>query len=187
MPEDGGSSDLDAAPGGGAPEPSAAPPQDARPRASYKQLLATVIIAFVVVGALAYGGLLLLGMLLPNEIGSDIWIDIPPAGQIWFGESFDTDTQTMTGISDTFATADTFTVVVHVGRVVESGDLRLHVVLGDDVVEDRPLGGGEGDIIVFTAGPLDEPGTYELEAIDAAGDVLASGEVTLTDPRSSDQ
>jgi hypothetical protein len=49
------------------------------------------------------------------------------------------------------------------------------------------LGGGEGDIIVFTAGPLDEPGTYELEAIDAAGDVLASGEVTLTDPRSSDQ
>lgn len=187
MPEVEGSPELDDASGVGAPNPTAAPPEDARPRTSYKPLIVAVVLA-ALVGALVLGGCqILFGMLL-DEVGPGIVVNanFPPPGDIWFGESFDADSQTMTGISDTFATSDTFVVVISLEQAVETSDLRLQVVLDDEVIDDNPFDAGTGDFIYFTAGPLDDPGTYGLTVVDGSGEVLATGEMTVTDPHSSD-
>jgi hypothetical protein len=109
-------------------------------------------------------------------------IDLPPAGTIWFGRSFDTETFAISGRTDTVSATETFALVASLGRVVDGEDLNFRTsVDGQTVSNQAANASGSGDVWGFTYGPVFQPGVWTIELTDFGGNVLASGRVTVTE------
>jgi PBP1b-binding outer membrane lipoprotein LpoB len=105
--------------------------------------------------------------------------NLPPAGTIWFGSSFDATTFAMTGQASTFAQGDKLVMVAHFTRIVPSGQ-------GFNFVVDRtPIKAvtttTDTDVYgLAVTSALLPLGPHAFEVDDAGGNSLASGTVTIT-------
>lgn len=106
---------------------------------------------------------------------------VPPAGEAWFGSSFDTDTFAIRNRKVSVGAHEAFAVVAHLPRTLDGSDLVIRVYLDGSLISTTGANAtGSGDIWGFSPGPLFEPGTWKYEFTDLGGNVLASGTVTAT-------
>ena len=113
---------------------------------------------------------------------AEIGADLPPAGDIWFGSSFDADTFELRGRTTAVGANDAFSLVGRLPSVYDAADLGMRVYLDGQLVASQAFNAsGSGDLWGFSPGPLFEPGTWRYEFTDVGGNVLASGEVEATE------
>lgn len=160
-----------------APAPTPTQPAAAAAPAKRSNLpLAPLLgIALVVIGGLYIASQVFGDGEAPGSASSSA---LPPAGEIWFGESFDTETFELSGRTDTVGTTETFAFVGTLPRSVQGDELSIRAAWnGQQVFNDAANVEGSGDVFGFTYGPLFEPGTWTIEIADVGGNVLASGSV----------
>jgi hypothetical protein len=104
--------------------------------------------------------------------------DIPPAGGIWFGKSFDPTTFVLTGKHSSVGTQEPSAFVAHLTKSIE-GTVTVRASLDGTFVgaTDVPLT-GSGQVMGLTLGALVTPGQWTYDVVDVGGNVLASGTVT---------
>lgn len=125
--------------------------------------------------------LLILAVLLAG-CGNVDTADVPPAGDIWFGSAFDTETFELSGRTDTVGATETFALVATLPEVMDAGDLNIRASYnGQQVANEAAQGSGSGDVWGFTYGPTFSAGTWTIEITDVGGNVLASGEIEVTE------
>lgn len=100
----------------------------------------------------------------------------PAAGEIWFGSEVD-DVFNVHGHTSTVGRAEQFVAAVYTR--VKPGS-RVREYRNGQLVRAFPLRGSPGQSLVLLLGPLLEPGTWRFEVTDSRGNVVASGEVTVT-------
>lgn len=104
--------------------------------------------------------------------------DIPPAGQIWFGQSFDPQTFALTGQRTTVGTQEPVALVAHLTKPIE-GNVTIRASLGGALIGSAPIEvTGSGEVFGYVLGALVTPGEYRYDIVDIGGNVLASGIVT---------
>ncbi len=104
---------------------------------------------------------------------------LPPAGSIWFGGTFDSQAFRLSERLTTVPAADGFALLAHLNRSGSSTELSLRASLNGAVVASQGVQWqGYGDAWWGRHGPLGEPGAWTLELVDLGGSVLASGSVT---------
>jgi hypothetical protein len=160
--------------------PLASPPPVATPvvpepaggkRSSRPLIVAGIAVAVLVVGyiALTSGG--------PRATVAQA--DLPPAGEIWFGQTFDPNTFAINGRGTEFTASQTFAAVVHLTQTVDGSTLNMRISWNGQVVANRSANAtGSGDIWAWTLGPTFAAGTWTYEITDVGGNALASGEIT---------
>lgn len=135
-------------------------------------LVAAGLVVIVVMGVLP---------MLSRSGGQVPSADIPPAGEIWFGSSFDTTTFQLSGRTDSVSSTSAFAMVAHTSRSLDSSEIVVRVYWNGALVSNaRPSATGSGELWGFSPGPLYEAGTWKYEITDIGGNVLASGEITAT-------
>jgi hypothetical protein len=138
-------------------------------------LLVVGIIGLLGVGA--YIGLLNPTTQLP--ISTTVSPDVPPAGQVWFGQSFDPATFAISGRQTTVGANQPFSMVAHLTRTMDAAKLAIRAYFNDALVATAPVNAtGSGDVFGFSPGPLYAAGSWRYDLVDVGGNVLASGSVT---------
>lgn len=106
--------------------------------------------------------------------------DIPPAGQVWFGSTFDPESFAIRNRTTSVGAQESFALVAHLTRSVDGSDLVIRTYWNGshlNPVFSRPTratcGASRRDRCSST-------GTWKYEFTDIGGNVLASGEVTAT-------
>lgn len=106
---------------------------------------------------------------------------IPPAGAIWFGKSFDTDTLAIKGRITKIGATKPFSFVAHLRREMDATDLVMRLYLnGKLLASNRPDMTGTSELWGFAPGPLFSKGKWKYELADIGGNVLAAGTITAT-------
>lgn len=109
--------------------------------------------------------------------------DVPPAGSMWFGSSFDTTTFAMTGRTTTIRFGSQVAYVAHLTRPSTGESFVLSLDIGG-LPATWPGGQLEpGDEImgqVLPAAEIYQPGPLTVRVVDAGGTTLAEGTVTIT-------
>lgn len=109
----------------------------------------------------------------PAPSGPDT-ADLPPAGQIWFGKTFDPQTFAVSDRSTTFPSGQPVAVVAHLSKPVDMATANLRVsVDGTNVVNQGTGQAGQADTYGVTITPP-AAGHYLVELTDVGGNVLAS-------------
>lgn len=104
--------------------------------------------------------------------------NVPPAGQVWFGSSFDAKTYAMTGRTDSVTTTQPVALVAHLTRNAEPG-LTIRASKDGTFVTSAPVAvNGSGDVVGLMLGALVVPGAWTYDLTDVGGNVLATGTVT---------
>jgi hypothetical protein len=104
--------------------------------------------------------------------------DVPPAGSIWFGSTFDTDTLELSGRTSSVSASQSFAMVGHTRRSLEADELVIRIYWNGNLVNSsKPDASGSGDLWGFSPGPLTQTGNWKFEITDVGGNVLASGTV----------
>ncbi len=139
-------------------------------------MVRSVLIGLLLVGVLAVA---VASGVLRTGPGSGVTADnLPLAGAIWFGESFDPQTFAISAKETTVRAADTFAFVAHLRRSTKGDEMSMRLSWNGSVVSSVGLQWqGEGDTWGGTAGPLVEPGLWKLDLIDVGGNVLATGSI----------
>ena len=105
-------------------------------------------------------------------------VNVPPAGDIWFGDTFDTETFELSGRTDTVGTSETFALVGTLPRSIDGSELMVRASWDGNQVWNQPANvSGSGEVWGFTYGPLSQAGRWTFELTDVGGNVLASGSV----------
>lgn len=105
--------------------------------------------------------------------------DIPPVGEVWFGQSFDTDTFAIRGRRHVIGVTDPFSFVAHLRRSVSGSDLAVRVYLDGTLASTTGVESTDsGELWGFSPGPLYAAGEWRYDLTDIGGNVLASGTVT---------
>lgn len=104
--------------------------------------------------------------------------DVPPAGQIWFGQSFDPQTFVLFDKRTTVGTQEPSALVAHLTKGV-SGSVNVRASHDGTFVTATsvPLS-GSGEIVGLTLGAFVTPGQWTYDVVDVGGNVLASGTIT---------
>lgn len=106
----------------------------------------------------------------------------PPAGTIWFGQSFDPNTFEIRGKTDTVKASVPFAAVAGIGRTVAGDQMNMRVYLDGMLVSTQGLSWtGSGSVWGWSLGPLYQSGSWRYELTDVGGNVLAGGQVEATD------
>jgi hypothetical protein len=163
------------------PEPTSAPaaPAELRARPAVgtlgKVVLGLIVLAVLAgVYAVVSNGGIGLG-------GGTSKADVPPVGQIWFGQSFDPSTMAMSGRTTSVGAQTAFSMVAHLPKSMDGSQLDVRAYLNGDLITTQAANAkGSGDLWGWSAGPLFQTGTWRYEITDLGGNVLASGEVTAT-------
>ena len=143
-------------------------PKAAHPIREALVTVGVLIVAIGVVGAvLAWRGIPF------NLFGAH---SIPPAGQIWFGDSYNASTFEMHELWTSVSTGRPISCVAHTTRDVAANGAKLHIDLEGTTLADQALGSlsGPGDLIGFTFTPP-AAGTYAFSIVGTDGSVLATG------------
>jgi hypothetical protein len=108
--------------------------------------------------------------------------DLPPAGAIWFGTSFDAKTLAITGKTTSIKLGTPAMAVVNVGKSVTVADLHLRFVV--DGGKPNPNMDIKSDTVGATFGlkfgTIGTAGKWRFEVLDKGGKLLASGTLTVT-------
>lgn len=168
---------------GGAPHPSQAPPASRR-SSPVPFILGGLILIAVLAGAYTYlrgaGDELITDV--GNELGNGASANLPPAGEVWFGSSFDASTFEIRGRTRSVGTNEAFALVAQLPRSMRADGLAMRLSLDGELVGNEAVNAtGEGELWGFSAGPLFAPGTWTYEFTDIGGNVLASGEIEATE------
>jgi hypothetical protein len=114
-----------------------------------------------------------------NPGGNDA--NVPPAGAVWFGSSFDPDTLAVRGRTTSVGAQEAFAVVGHLTRSMDGSQVNIRMYLDGSLLATNALGGtGSSELWGFSPSPLFQPGEWRYEFTDVGGNVLASGTVTAT-------
>lgn len=158
------------------------PATTTKPEKRNLPLAPLLIIAGVVVGLLViYTLLSSTADGIMDDVASDLGgADLPPAGTIWFGSSFDTNTFEVRGRTRSVRTGEAVSMVASLDEMVDGSDLTLRVYLDDQLVSSSDANAdGSGDLWGWTLPPHFIGGTYRYEVADLGGNVLASGKLTV--------
>lgn len=149
----------------------------ATPTGTGSKIALIAVVAVIVVGvALLWQSGVLSRVSGPGPVNADL----PPAGSIWFGASFDTTTFHVNGQRTTFKVGDPLALVGHLTRTVNPGEAILRIVVDGIQVanETISLSGGASNVIGVTyATPFN--GTYAFTMTDIGGNTLASGTIAV--------
>ena len=105
--------------------------------------------------------------------------NLPPAGQIWFGTSFDSTTFVIAGKTDTFTSGATFAFVAHFSKTY-NGSFNIRIELnGTQVEQDQKSTSGDWDYFgsTFNSAVLPAGGAVTITVFDVGNTTLASGTV----------
>jgi hypothetical protein len=134
-------------------------------------VLVGILVLVAAVGALSRGN-------LSSPSGSTTSANLPPAGSIWFGTSFDPNTFELAGQTTSIGSNAGFSAVAHLTRVVNGSGLNVRVYFNEDLVSTTGVSWtGSGDVWGFSPGPLFAAGTWKYEITDVGGNVLAAGSI----------
>jgi hypothetical protein len=107
--------------------------------------------------------------------------EAPPAGKIWFGESFDRGTLALTARLTSIKVGSPFVMLVNVGKSVTVADLRARTIVNGKFRADQSIKSStKGAIFGLEGQRIGSAGEWRYEMIDKAGNVLASGTITVT-------
>lgn len=125
------------------------------------------------------GGFLITFGVIRNPFSGGISAaDVPPAGDIWFGTSFDPTTFEIAGKTSSVAVNEPFSIVAHTTRRTNMNELLIRNYWDGTLYLTQPItSSGEGDVFGFTPGAIALPGSWKYELVDIGGSVLASGTV----------
>lgn len=108
--------------------------------------------------------------------------DVPPAGDIWFGQSFDPQTFALSGRMESVPATEGFALVGTIPEAMDPDDLAIRASLdGQQYLHEAFDATGSGEVWGFTWEPVGQPGTLRIEYLNIGGNVLASGEISVTD------
>lgn len=108
--------------------------------------------------------------------------EVPPAGEVWFGSTFDPDTFEISGRTDTVTASETFALVATLPETVDASELMLRATHDGIIVSTEEANAeGTGQVWGFTYGPVGSAGQWTIEFLDIGGNVLAAGTVTASD------
>jgi hypothetical protein len=144
----------------------------------------------IVLVALVVAGLALNGPGLASQAASSVppanqpeqaTQNLPPAGAIWFGTSFDTTTLAISGQASVFHKGNAMVLVAHLSRAVSSGQpvsvLMDGAVLSSQVLStSSPYMDRIGFVLYSSTFPV---GVHTFVIEDAGGNRLAQGTVTI--------
>lgn len=166
-----------------APVPQAAPatpaavPASGSPQVSKRLIVGAVIVA--VLGILAWQTGLLARLTAQGGAAGNI----PPAGEIWFGTSFDPTTFAISGKTSSARVGSTPVMVAQLTRAVTSGQVNVRISWNGQVIANQNVSiqGTSGELLGSSIGPFQFAGTYLYELTDLGGNRLASGTLTVTE------
>ena len=154
---------------------------DRRPGVKDERLRGFLILAGIVVLVLAFlsnGGVLNLG---GTGGGGPSAANLPPAGTIWFGSSFDPQTFAIANRLTTLTTNQGFSFVARLPRTMDASQLAIRASLNGQLMTSIAVNAkGSGDTWGFSPGPLFMAGTWKYDLTDIGGNVLATGTITAT-------
>ena len=106
--------------------------------------------------------------------------NLPPAGAIWFGTSFDTTTLAISGQASVFHQGDPMVLVAHLSRAVPSGQ-PMHVLMDGVPLESEVTASAAyldrvGLVLYSSRFPV---GVHTFVIEDAGGNALAQGKATI--------
>ena len=156
-------------------------PNPAAPLAKGSGGALRLILVLLVVGAL--GGLGYTALqnrsIVPSLGGGPTSADLPLAGEVWFGASFDSTTFELRARATTAPPGQTFALVAHLRQTTSMSNASLRISLDGTTYVNQALGlSGEGDIFGVTYTPP-VAGTYRFDVADVGGNVLASGTIMV--------
>lgn len=110
--------------------------------------------------------------------------DVPPAGSIWFGTTYDVKTFHLTNAGTSFASGQQIAVVVHLASVPGTERVALYMTFAgvSTAVGYTDFTGNGYDIMadLVPAIYFTTPGQFPFQAKDSGGNVLATGTLTIT-------
>ena len=120
------------------------------------------------------------GFFITRQSGVQPGPNVPPAGTIWFGTSFDTTTFEVSGQASSFAQGDRVVMVAHLSRTIPGGQ-SVNVLLDGVILRSESPTASDYNLygIALNAAVL-PTGTHTFEVEDVGGNTLASGAVTIT-------
>lgn len=102
--------------------------------------------------------------------------NVPPAGTIWFGTSFDPSSMELAGRKTAVGSTEAFSMVAHLTKTMNATDLVIRSYFDGQLVGQSPVSAqGSGEVWGFSPGPLSAVGTWRYDITDVGGNVLASG------------
>lgn len=107
--------------------------------------------------------------------------DVPPAGDIWFGDTFDPNTFAISDRMESVSASEGFALVGTVPEAIDADELSIRASLdGQQFMHEAANATGSGEVWGFTWTPVHAPGTLTIEYVDIGGNVLASGTIEVT-------
>lgn len=104
--------------------------------------------------------------------------DVPPAGQMWFGQSFDPQTFAIAGRTSSVGTQQPVALVAHLTRSADT-QMTIRASHNGTFVQAAAVPvTGSGDVFGYVLGALVQPGDWRYDVVDVGGNVLATGTVT---------
>jgi hypothetical protein len=120
------------------------------------------------------------GFFITRQSGVQPGSNLPPAGTIWFGTSFDTTTFAISGQASSFVQGDRVAMVAHFSWMITGGQ-SVNVIVDGVTVKSGSASASDYDLYGITLSSASLPtGTHAFEIDDVGGNPLASGTVTIT-------
>ncbi len=159
-----------------------APPSSAVAPTSGGRSTAEWIVIGLIIVAVVGGAFVVLNNGRTPTLTTGSSANIPPAGSVWFGDSFDSNTFEIRGRKSTVGTTEAFSFVAHLTDAMNSEDLAIRVSFDGQLVSSQRVDAtGSSDVWGFSPGPLFAAGEWRYELTDIGGNVLASGTITATE------
>jgi len=106
--------------------------------------------------------------------------NLPPAGTVWFGTSFDTTTFVIAGQASSFPQSGQVALVARLSKMVPGGQ-PVNLLVDGIVMKSAAASSSDYDAFgsTLTAAQM-TTGSHAVTVTDAGGNLLASGSVTIT-------
>jgi hypothetical protein len=132
--------------------------------------------------AILAGGYYILNNRVPSIGGGGVSeANLPPAGTIWFGSSFDPTTFELRGRTTTISSQSAFSAVAHLMKSMEGSALTIRISYNGTIVSSSPVTWqGSGEVWGFSPGALLAAGQWRYELVDVGGNILAGGTITAS-------
>ncbi len=162
-----------------ATQPAVRPPAIPEPQVRSGSRSEKILVALVLLAIIGVAFVLLNGSRAPGP-GVDS-ANIPPAGTVWFGSSFDPKTFAISDRLTTVTANQGFSFVAHLSRTIDASELAIRTSWNGQLVASVAVSAkGSGDAWGFSPGPLFAAGEWKYDLTDIGGNVLATGTITAT-------
>jgi hypothetical protein len=169
------------------PAPVASAPETEAPDATYKLHGSGMPVTrrgwLILLGiAVLVGGFYVLNSKIPSIGPAGVSsANLPPAGTIWFGSSFDASTFEIRDRTTSINSQQGFSAVAHLTRSMDGSAHSVRISYNGTVVSSSSVTWqGWGEVWGFSPGALLAAGDWRYELIDVGGNVLASGTIRAT-------